>query len=171
MLKKTPPPTRKHRIQMRVSHRSPRPRPQNFSTSCEVLPSPVILVVSHDTLLRWALHEALTAASFRVLVCNDEPHAREILPKVDVDFALAIIDDESWPMTARERHWLHSLWPELPIVVLAHPDQGLEHRVEELGLAEVVLKPFDVSQLVQTVERLLAVLVRTRHHIEHAKAG
>jgi DNA-binding response OmpR family regulator len=171
MLNKTPPPTHSHAIHAVGNHQRPRPRPLNFSTSREVLPSPVILVVSHDSLVRWALYEALSAAHFRVLVCNDEPHAREILPKVDVDLALAIIDDEIWPMTTSERTWLHALSPQLPILVLAQPGQGLEHRVNELGLTEVVLKPFDVPALVQTVEQILAVPVRTRHYIEHAKAG
>ena len=171
MQKKTPPPSRKHRVHLRVTHRNPRPRPRDFSLTREVLPSPVILVVSNDSLLRWALHEALTAAHFRVLVCNDEAHAREILPKVDCEVALAIIDDEIWPMTSSERTFLHGLWPNLPIVALAHPGPGLEHRVAELGLTEVGLKPFDMPQLLQTVERLLAVPVRTRHLIEQAKAG
>jgi hypothetical protein len=77
-------------------------------------------------------------------------------------------------MTARERSWLHALWPHLPILVLAHPGLGLEHRVEELGLAGVLLKPFDVSHLVQTVERLVPAQATTAHQTElpaHAKAG
>jgi hypothetical protein len=45
----------------------------------EDLPSPAVLVVSRDSLLRWALYEALTAADLRVLTCSDEPHAREVL--------------------------------------------------------------------------------------------
>jgi DNA-binding NtrC family response regulator len=128
----------------------------------EDLPTPAVLVVSHDSLLRWALYEALTAAGLRVLICSDEPHAREVLPQVDADFALAIIDDDTWPMTESEREWLRLRWPHLPIVVLAHPGQGLEHRLDELGLAEVVLKPFDVPDLVQLVERIVMASVRTR---------
>ncbi len=128
----------------------------------EDLRIPVVLVVSKDGLLRWALHEAFTAAHLRVLTCCDEAHAREILPQVQVDFDVALIDDDTWPMTRRERDWLHMLWPDLPIVVLAHPGQGLEDHMHEHGLADVVLKPFDVGELVQLVERLVTAPVRSR---------
>ena len=103
------------------------------------LPIPAVLVVSQDGLLRWALYEALTATGLRVLSCADEAHAREVLPQVQTDFALAIIDDDTWPLTRSERDWLHLLSPGMPIVMLAHPnqdpEQGLEFRVKELGLA------------------------------------
>jgi DNA-binding NtrC family response regulator len=151
--------------------RHPWRRPLHNSGRREDLPSPVILVVVGDSLLRWALYEALVAARFRVLACEDEAHAHEILPKVDATLSLAIIDDGTWPMTTGERTWLHALWPDLPIVVLAHHGQGLEHRVKELGLAELLLKPFDVPHLVQVVERFLAAPVGTARHVAHANAG
>ena len=169
------PPMHRNRAQALASHRRTRPPGPDISTlERGVLPSPVIVVVSDDSLLRWALYEALVAARFRVLPCSDEAHARELLPQVDVRPALAIIDDEAWPMTVRERTWLHALWPDLPILVLAHHGQDLEHRVTELGLADVLIKPFDVSHLVQTVERLIAAQPALAHdaaHHEHAKAG
>jgi DNA-binding response OmpR family regulator len=146
-----------------------RSSPREFSArDREELRSPAVLVVSHDSLLRWALYEALTAAQLRVLTCCDEAHARQILPRVRVDFALAIIDDDTWAMTRSERDWLHLRWPDLPIVVLANPEQGLEVRVNELGLADVVLKPFDVADLIQLVDRIVAAPVRTRCVAESA---
>jgi DNA-binding response OmpR family regulator len=135
-------------------------RPPDFSPrNRENFPSPVVLVVSHDSLLRWALYEALAAAQFRVLTCSHEAHAHEILPHVQAQFAVAVIDDDTWAITRHERDWLHRRWPDLPIVVLAHPGQGLEHRVKELELADVVLKPFDVQDLVQVVR----VVASDRH--------
>jgi len=65
----------------------------------EELPTPVVLVVSQDSLLRWALYEALTAADVRVLTCSAEAHARDILPHVEARFSVAIIDDDAWPLT------------------------------------------------------------------------
>lgn len=156
MLRKAPPITK---LRSRAPDFSPRDRGE--------LPTPAVLVVSNDSLLRWALYEALTAARFRVLTCSDEAHAREILPQVHADFALAIIDDDTWPMTPGERKWLHLHWPHLPILVLAHPGQGLEDRVKELGLADVLLKPFDVSHLVQLVTRIVAPRTRARRAAAH----
>jgi DNA-binding response OmpR family regulator len=169
------PPVHRNRAIALANHRRLRPTTPDISALDRgVLPNPAILVVSDDSLLRWALYEALVAARFRVLACSDEAHAREILPQVDVHPALAIIDDEAWPMTRSERTWLHALWPDLPILALAHHGQALEHRVKELGLADVLLKPFDVPHLIQTVERLIAAQTAPAHqteHHEHAKAG
>jgi CheY-like chemotaxis protein len=103
--------------------------------------------------------------------CSDESHAREILPKVDAEFALAIIDDGTWPLTPSERDWLHLRWPDLPIVVLTNPEQGLEHRIDELGLADVLLKPFDVTELVQLAERIVYAPVRAHHLCEPARGA
>jgi DNA-binding response OmpR family regulator len=133
--------------------------------------SPVVFVVSHDSLLRWAVYEALTAKRFRVLTCCDDANARQILPQVHADFGLAIVDDDTWPMTRSERNWLHLRWPHLSIVVLAHPGQDLEHRVKELGLADVVLKPFDIAHLVQLVERLVGPQSGAARAAEHATIG
>jgi DNA-binding NtrC family response regulator len=133
----------------------------------EELPTPVVLVVSQDRLLRWALYEALTAANLRVLTCSDEAHARDILPHVEARFSVAVIDDDTWPLTRSERDWLHLLSPGMPIVMLAHPnqaqEQGLEFRVKELGLAEVVQKPFDIGDLVRLVVRLAGPRRGPRH--------
>jgi len=145
-----------------VIHSARSTPPNIFPRQREVLPSPAVLVVSRDGLLRWALYEALTAVRLRVLACCDEAHAREILPRVDTDFALAIVDDDAWPMTRTNREWLQRRWPDLPIVVLAHSGQGVEHRTQNLGLTHVVLKPFDVHDLVQLADRIIAAPVRTR---------
>ncbi len=165
----TTPPTTKQKAILPINGRRTRPSPPNFFPRGRGdLPSPVVLLVSKDSLLRWAVYEALTAAQFRVLTCSDEAQIHEILPKIAADLALAIIDDEAWPMTHSERHWLHARWPHLPIVALAHPGQGLEHRLKDLGLADVLLKPFDVAHLVQTVERLVGPTTGNAHNAKHA---
>ncbi len=163
MLRKTPATTRDHAIPSMNSRRT-HALSQDFSPRGRgVLHSPAVLVVTPDSLLRWALYEALVAAHFRVLTCSDEAHAREILPKVDAQFAVAIVDDDAWAMTRSERDHLHARWPNLPILVLAHPGQGLEYRVKELGVADVLLKPFDLAHLVQTVERVIGAETGAAH--------
>jgi DNA-binding response OmpR family regulator len=116
----------------------------------ELSPSPVVLVISTDALLRWALFEALVAAGFRVLTCHDERQTREILPKVDLEIALAVIDEESWVLTEAARDRLRQRWPDMPIVLLAHPGEGAEARAEDLQVG-VVMKPFDLPHLIETV--------------------
>src|SRR6266545_3273191 len=113
-----------------------------FTTRREVFPSPAILVVSSDGLLRWALFEGLVAAGFRVLTFHDEAQTRELLPTVDADIALALVDDESWPLMQGGRDWLRAGRPDLPIMLLAHPDDGSEERAKALDVG-ILTKPFD----------------------------
>ncbi len=134
-----------------------RPTGAHFSPRRREVPrSPVILVVTDDSLLRWAVYEALAAAHFRILACRDEAHAREILPKVEVDLSLAIVDADIWPITARAREFLRERWPHLPILVLSHPVEGLEDRLADLDIDGLLTKPFDVPMLVETVTDMVA---------------
>jgi len=124
----------------------------------------VVLVISTDGLVRWALYEALVAAGFRVLTSDDEAQTREILPKVDLELALAIIDEESWPLTEDARDWLRERWPQLPIILLAHPGDGVEERARDLQLG-VLTKPFDLPHLIETVTCTIRTAAR---HVPHA---
>jgi DNA-binding NtrC family response regulator len=125
----------------------------------EVFPSPAVLVVSTDGLLRWALYEALVAAGFRVLTCDDETQTRDILPKVDVEIGLAIIDEESWQVTARARGWLRAHGPQMPVILLAHPGDDMEERARELQVS-FLTKPFDLPHLIETVTCTLHAAAR-----------
>jgi DNA-binding response OmpR family regulator len=126
----------------------------------EVFPSPVVLVVSADGLLRWALYEGLVAAGFRVLTFHDEAQTREVLPTVDAPIALALVDDESWSLTQRGRDWLRAGRPGLPIILLAHPGEGSEERATALAVG-ILTKPFDLPHLIETVA--CAVRAATGH--------
>jgi DNA-binding response OmpR family regulator len=136
----------------------------------EVFPSPALLVVSTDGLLRWALYEGLVAAGFRVLTGSDEAHTRDILAKIDLDITLAIVDGESWPMTRETRDLLRERWPHLPIILLAHPGDGLEERVKELEVG-VLMKPFDLPHLIETVSCTIAAAAHHTIRGEPVQAG
>ncbi len=165
------PSTHKTRPISSVNGRHTRPRVADFSARrCEVLRSPVLLIVTDDSLLRWALYEALADAHYRILACRDEVHAHEILPKVQVDLALAIIDGDTWAMSDRTRAFLRERWPHLPILLLSHPVEGLEERAAEHDVAGVLIKPFDVSTLVDTVNRILVETEEEREHLTEAPA-
>jgi len=171
MLRKSP---STHTIRPKSSGHARRTRPRVadfFARRCEVLRDAVLLIVTDDSLLRWALYEALAAAHYRILACRDEVHAREILPKVQVDLALAIVDADTWAMSERARAFLRERWPHLPILVLSHPADGLEERAAELGLGGVLIKPFDVSTLVDTVNRIMVEAEKEREHLTAARAA
>ena len=116
---------------------------------------PVVLIVERDGLLRWALYETLTDAGFRVLAPPSSVCTEAWLHEIDQDLSLALVDDDAWPLTSPIRAILATRWPSLPIVVMLHGEHpAVEARTPELGAAEVLVKPFDLPDLVNLVERL-----------------
>jgi DNA-binding NtrC family response regulator len=117
-------------------------------------PDPVVLVVERDTLMRWALFETLTSAGCRVLAAPCSHCAEAWIRQIDQDLSLALIDDDAWPLTASARAALQARWPTLPIVVMLHgEDPAIEARTRAHGATEVLVKPFDLRNLVDLVER------------------
>ena len=116
---------------------------------------PIVLVVERDALLRWALYETLTSAGFRVLAAPGSDCAEAWLRQIDQDLSLALIDDDAWPLTSTARGVLQARWPALPIVVMLHGENpAIEAKTRELGATEVLVKPFDLPDLVDLIERL-----------------
>jgi DNA-binding NtrC family response regulator len=117
--------------------------------------SPVVLVIERDSLLRWALYEVLTDAGFRVLTAPGSPCAEAWLHEIEQDLSLALVDDEAWPLAPRLRAALHDRWPALPVVAMLHShDPAIGARTRDQGATEVLVKPFDLPDLVRMIERL-----------------
>lgn len=121
-----------------------------------ISPDPVVLVVERDALLRWALYETLTTAGFGVLTAPGSDCAEACLRQIDQGLSLALIDDDAWPLTPSARGVLHTRWPALPMVVMLHgEDAAIEAEARKRGATEVLVKPFDLPELVDLVERLM----------------
>jgi two-component system, response regulator FlrC len=130
----------------------------------EISRAPVVLLVERDALLRWALYETLTTAGFRVLAAPGTACAEAWLHQIDQELSLALIEDDVWPMPGRMKAVLQARWPTLPIVVMLHgANPAIEARVREHGAADVLVKPFDLPELVALAERLTSAT--------HAQAG
>jgi DNA-binding response OmpR family regulator len=128
---------------------------ENSSAGREDFLSPVILVVERDRLLLWALYETLADAGFRVLTAHEGRGAEALLPDIAQDLSLALVDDESWPLTRSARAALHRRWPTLPIVVMSQSDDpDLERLAREHGATAVLTKPFDLADVLRLAERL-----------------
>jgi two-component system nitrogen regulation response regulator GlnG len=116
---------------------------------------PVVLVVERDGLLRWALYETLTDAGFRVLTAPSCACAESWLRQIDQALSLVLVEDDLWPLARSVRALLEARWPGLPVVVMAQSDDpSLESRMREHGATEVLVKPFDLPDLVAVIERL-----------------
>ena len=121
----------------------------------EISRNPVVLVVERDGLLRWALYETLTDAGFRVLAAPSCACAEIWLRQIDQDVSLALVEDDVWPLAESVRALLQARWPGLPIVVMTQSDDpAVESRMREHGATEVLVKPFDLPDLVRVIERL-----------------
>jgi DNA-binding NtrC family response regulator len=130
----------------------------------EISCAPVVLIVERDALLRWALYETLTTAGFRVLAAPGTACAEAWLHQIDQELSLALIEDDVWPLTGRMKAVLQSRWPTLPMVVMLHGENpAIEARVREHGATDVLVKPFDLPDLVALAERLTSD--------SHARAG
>jgi two-component system, NtrC family, nitrogen regulation response regulator GlnG len=121
----------------------------------EISRAPVVLIVERDALLRWALHETLTSAGFRVLAAPTTACAEAWLQQIDQELSLALIEDDVWPLPAPVKAILETRWPTLPIVVMLHGEHpAIEARVREHGASEVLVKPFDLPDLIALAEHL-----------------
>jgi DNA-binding NtrC family response regulator len=133
----------------------------------EISRAPVVLIVERDALLRWALYETLSTAGFRVLAAPGTACAEGWLHQIDQELSLAIIEDDVWPLPRSVKAILEARWPTLPMVVMLHGENpAVEARVREAGATEVLVKPFDLPDLVDLAERLT-----TDAHAQAARAS
>jgi DNA-binding response OmpR family regulator len=139
-----------------VRHGGSRPSGEISHIPRGISRDPIVLVVERDGLLRWALYETLTDAGFRVLAAPTSVSAETWLRQIDQDVALALVDEEAWPLTPAVRAVLQTRWPSLPIVVMLHGEHSaLEAHGCDLDATDVLIKPFDLPEdLVTLVERL-----------------
>jgi DNA-binding NtrC family response regulator len=115
----------------------------------------VVLIVERDPVLRRALYDGLGAAGYRGVTACDRLHAEAVLHDIEQDLSLALVDDESWPLTPSARAALQQRWPTLPIVVmLESANLALEQRAHRHGATEVLTKPFDLPAVVSLADRL-----------------
>lgn len=158
MLRKLPSPRNPQRPAASASAADVEAPCENFRTRREKSLSPVVLIVERDRLLRWALYEVLSAAGFRVLTAPGPSCVEWIVQQVEQNVALVLLDDDSWPLTALTRATLVERWPAVVIAVTTQSDDpAVEARARKHGAVEVLIKPFELPELVHLVERLIGL--------------
>ena len=112
-----------------------------------------VLVVEDDLSLRALLASVLVDAGYRVLTAE---HGRAALDLVDSGFAPDLILLDLWMPVMDGRAFLRAYRQRtaarVPVVVVT---AALHADAEVLGVDAVVGKPFDVDDLLATVERYL----------------
>lgn len=120
----------------------------------EKLPTPTVLVVDDEPLIRWSLSEGLTEAGYAVRLAANGAEARAVLggaagtPMVLLlDLRLPDVADLSLLREVRTR------WPKVRVVMMtAHGSAEDAERARDLGALKFVDKPFDVSEMVKIID-------------------
>lgn len=117
-----------------------------------------ILIAEDDRVIQELLQVNLQLEGFDVTVASDGIEALDKLPAADPD--LVILDImmprlDGWGVCQRLKADPETA--KIPVIFLSARAQELDmKRGYELGVAAYVTKPFDPSELVETVERVLA---------------
>jgi DNA-binding NtrC family response regulator len=120
----------------------------------EKVPTPVVLVVDDEALIRWSLSQGLSDSGFVVRLASTGSEARTVLQAFAGE-PLVIVLDLRLPDVAdlsllRE---MRSVRPDVPIIMMtAHGSAEDAALARELGVYRFIGKPFDVSEVVQLVE-------------------
>lgn len=118
---------------------------------------PTILLVDDDVSVVTVMQHALSQAGYQVIVASDAMEAlrRHEAERGEVD--LLITDLQMPEMNGRDlARGLRSKRPELPILFISgNPDAAAHLRTEAFANCHFLPKPFSVSELLDSLPRLL----------------
>ncbi|HVT47708.1 MAG TPA: response regulator [Vicinamibacterales bacterium] len=119
----------------------------------ENLPSPVVLVVDDEALIRWSLSEGLAESGYAVRAASTGAEALSVLGDCLTDPVVVLLDlrlpDVGDLSLLRA---IRSARPDAPVLVMtAHGTREDTEEAHRLGVTHVVGKPFDVGEMVRLV--------------------
>ncbi len=117
------------------------------------MPTPVVLIVDDEALIRWSLSEGLSDGGYVVRTADTGAEAREAIESLGdqplvvlLDLRLPDVSDLSLLSDIRARR------PDAPVIMMtAHGTPDDAASAKALGVYQFVGKPFDVAEMVQLV--------------------
>ena len=116
-----------------------------------------VLLLEDDVALRDLLLEAFAGENIDVRVCETFHEVRDAARRKEADIVIA----DFWGGSQRtlpdkERDEIHELTSYLPLVLLTGRTWAAETTAEELGARALIRKPFDLDELLRTVEETVS---------------
>jgi two-component system nitrogen regulation response regulator GlnG len=116
-----------------------------------------VLLLEDDLALRSLLHEALAGEGLGVRACATFEEVRAAATNRDGDLVVADFWGGSQRvLPAHERREIAELCALLPVILLTGRTWAAETNAAELGAWALIRKPFDLDNLLETVEGALA---------------
>ena len=117
------------------------------------MPTPFVLVVDDEPLIRWSLAEGLTEHGYVVRLAGTAAEARTELASFAQDPVVVVLDlrlpDMADLSLLRE---IRGRRPDAPVIVMtAHATAEDARQARAMGAADFVGKPFDVSDMVRRI--------------------
>lgn len=117
------------------------------------MPTPVVLVVDDEALIRWSLSEGLAEFGYVVRLAGSAAETRAVLASLGVEPLVVLLDlrlpDMADLSLLRE---VRTKRPDAPVIMMtAHGTTEDARAAKELGVSGFVGKPFDVAEMVGLV--------------------
>jgi DNA-binding response OmpR family regulator len=115
------------------------------------------LLLEDDVALRDLLLEAFAGEDIEVRICDSFAEVRDLARQRDADLIVA----DFWGGSQRtlpqsDRDDIRELGSYLPVILLTGRTWASETNAEELGAHALIRKPFDLDDLLRTVEAAVA---------------
>ena len=115
-----------------------------------------ILIIEDDFDLLWMLKKLLSVEGFNILTAETGTQGLDELSKNSSDVFVLLLDlslpDKDGEELVKD---IHEISPGIPIIITTgSEDRNQFKRLKDLGIQNIMVKPFDLNELVEVINQL-----------------